>query len=159
MFKLILFIFPFKYLNECVNVSPLSERVGQELDFDLRTDTLVQYIIYGIENRHVDVHVAVDFLHALRAEISFGNHLHLYLRTFHAIALAYHSSEGAVAGEVAVTRYEQVAQIYRIVHTTVDRVDGCEEAMHLLYGVRHEYRLEVVTILQTTTDTCCNGTS
>ena len=103
------------------------------------------------------MHVAIDFLHTLRAEKSLGYHLHLYLRTFHAIALAYHGSEGAVAGEVAVTRYEQVAQIYRIVHTTVDRVDGSEEAMHLLYGVRHEYRLEVVTILQTTTDTCCNG--
>jgi hypothetical protein len=53
----------------------LSERVGQELDFDLRTDALVQYIIYSIENRHVDVHVAIDFLHTLGAEISFCNHL------------------------------------------------------------------------------------
>ena len=88
----------------------LSERVGQEFDFDLRTDALVQYIIYSIENRHVDVHVAIDFLHTLRAEKSLGYHLHLYLSTFHAIALAYHGSEGAVAGEVAVTRYEQVAQ-------------------------------------------------
>ena len=89
----------------------LSERVGQEFDFDLRTDALVQYIIYSIENRHVDVHVAIDFLHTLGAGISFCNHLHLYLRTLHALALAYHGSEGAVAGKVAVTCYEQVAQI------------------------------------------------
>ena len=71
----------------------LSERVGQEFDFDLRTDALVQYIIYGIEDWHVDVHVAIDFLHALGAEISLGNHLHLYLRTLHAVTFAYHGSE------------------------------------------------------------------
>ena len=53
----------------------------------------------------------IDFLHTLGAEISFCNHLHLYLRTLHAVALAYHGSEGAVAGKVAVTCYKQVAQI------------------------------------------------
>ena len=70
----------------------LSERIGQEFDFDLRTDALVQYIIYSIENRHIDVHVAVDFLHTLGAEISFGNYLHPYLCTLHAVALAYHGT-------------------------------------------------------------------
>ena len=99
------------------------------------TDAFIQYIIYGIEDWHVDVHVAIDFLHTLRTKVSLGNHLHLYLRTLHAVAFTSHGSEGTVAGEVALTRHEQVAQIYRVVHTTFDRVDGCKEAMHLLNSV------------------------
>ena len=57
----------------------LSEGICEELDFYLGVDALVQYIIYGIEDGHVDVHVAVDFLHTLGAEEALGNHLHLYL--------------------------------------------------------------------------------
>ena len=38
----------------------LSEGIGEELDFYLGIDALVQYVIYGIEDGHVDVHVAVD---------------------------------------------------------------------------------------------------
>ena len=36
-------------------------------------------------------------------------------------------------------------------------MDGCQEAVHFLNGIRHEDRLEVVTILQSATDTCCDG--
>ena len=75
----------------------LTETVGKKLDLDLRGDTLVQYIIYGIEDGHVDMHVAVDFLHALGAEESLGNHLHFNLGRLHAVALANHGAEGAVA--------------------------------------------------------------
>ena len=34
----------------------------------------------------------ISFIH-FSAEISFCNHLHLYLRTLHAVALAYHGSK------------------------------------------------------------------
>ena len=103
------------------------------------------------------MHVAIDFLHALGAEISLCNHLHLYLCTLHAVTLAYHGSEGAVAREVAVSRHEQVAEVDRVVHASLDGVHGSEEAVHLLHGVRHEHRLEVVAILQSSTDTGSNG--
>ena len=57
----------------------LPEGIGEELDFYLGTDALVENVIDGIEDRHVDVHVAVDFLHALGAEESLGYHLHFNL--------------------------------------------------------------------------------
>ena len=57
----------------------LAERVGEELDFNLWRDAFVENVVDGIEDRHVDMHAAVDLLHALRAEIALGNHLHLNL--------------------------------------------------------------------------------
>ena len=75
----------------------LSEGIGEELDFDLGGDALVEDVVHGIEDGHVDVAVAIDFLHTLRAEIALGNHLHLYLGRLDAVALAYHGTEGAVA--------------------------------------------------------------
>ena len=93
--------------NEAAEKS--AEGVGEELDFYLGADALVQYIIYGVEDGHVDVPVTVNFLHALCAEKAFGNHLHLYLCRLDAVALANHRAEGAVAGEIAVARDEQVA--------------------------------------------------
>ena len=103
------------------------------------------------------MHVAVDLLHAFRSEVAFGNHLHLYLCALHGVALAYHGSEGAVAAEVGISRYEQVAQIYRVVDITLHRVNGSEEAVHLLHGIRHEDGLEVVAVFQSAADACGNG--
>ena len=34
---------------------------------------------------------------------------------------------------------------------------GLQEAVHLLHGVRYQYCLEVITVLQTTTDAGGNG--
>ena len=135
----------------------LSEGICEELDFYLGVDALVQYIIYGIEDGHVDVHVAVDLLHTLGAEESLGNHLHLNLGRFHAVAFADHGTKGAVAGEIAVTGHQQVAHIDGIVDVTVEGSHGTEETVHLKRGIRHQYGLEVVTVFQTRTDTGGNG--
>ena len=86
-----------------------------------------------------------------------GYHLHLYLGALYAVALTNHGAKGAVTREIAVTSYQQVAKVNAVVSIALKGIDGCEEAVHLLYGVGHEYRLEVVAILQTAADTGCNG--
>ena len=103
------------------------------------------------------MHVAVDFLHALRTEISLGNHFHLYLRRLHRIALSDHRAKGAVAREVRVAGHQQVADIHAVVDAALDGMDGCQEARHLLHGIRHEHRLEVVAILQARADAGGDG--
>ena len=135
----------------------LTETVGKKLDLDLRGDTLVQYIIYGIEDGHVDMHVAVDLLHTLRTEVALGNHLHLNLCRFHAVALTNHGTEGAVTREVAVASYEEVAHINRVVDVPFDGVNGVQEPVHLLHSVRHQYALEVITVFQSAAGPCGNG--
>ena len=99
----------------------LPEGIGEELDFYLGVDALVQYIIYGIEDGHVDMAVAVNLLHTLGAEIALGNHLHLNLGTLDAVALANHGAEGAVAREVGVARDEEVAHIDAVGNVALER--------------------------------------
>ena len=104
------------------------------------------------------MHVAVDFLHALRSEVSFGYHLHLHLRRLDVIALAYHRSEGAVSREVAVARDELVAQIYAVDDASLlHGTHACEEALHLLHGVGHKHRLEVIAVLESAAYTRSDG--
>ena len=74
----------------------LSERIRQQFDLDLRSDALVEDVVDGIEDGHVDMTVAIDLLHTLRAEVALGNHLHLDLSGFDTVAFADHRSEGAV---------------------------------------------------------------
>ena len=97
-----------------MDFSTSTEAVGKQFYLYLWTNPLVENIINGIENRHIYVHPAVDFLPTLRSEISLGNHFHLYLRRLHVVALTYHRTERAVAGKVRVARYKQVAQVNRI---------------------------------------------
>ena len=59
--------------------APLSERVGEEFDFDGGRDAFVQYIIYGVEDGHIDVEVAVDGLHTFRTEVALRYHFHFDL--------------------------------------------------------------------------------
>ena len=120
-------------------------------------DTLVQNVVDGIEDGHVDVPVAVDLLHALRTEVALGNHLHLYLCGFYAVAFSDHRSEGAVTREIAIARYEQVAQVHAVVGIALDGVDGGQETVHLLHGIGHKYGLEIVAIFQSVADARCNG--
>ena len=101
--------------------------------------------------------MTVDLLHTLGAKITLGYHLHLYLGALNAVALTNHGAKGAVTREVAVTRYQKVAQVNAIVGIALQWINGCKEAVHLLDGIGHENRLEVVAILQTATDTSCDG--
>ena len=101
--------------------------------------------------------VLVDVLHALRGKVTFGYHLHLELRTLHAVALTNHRAEDAVAAEVRVARHEQVARIDALRDAAVDGMHGVEEALHLLNGITDEDSLEVVAVLQSVTNACCNG--
>ena len=135
----------------------LSERFAQQLDFDGGADAFVENVIDGIENGHVDVQVLVDVLHALCCEVALGNHLHLELGALDAIPLPYHRSEDTIATEIRVARHEQVACIDAFGDATVNWVNGVEEAFHLLNGVADEDGLEVVAVLESVTDTCCDG--
>ena len=101
--------------------------------------------------------VSVHFLDTFGAVITFGNHFHFYLCAFHGVAFTNHGTEHTVTAEIGVCRYEQVAQISRIVDGTLYRVNGVQQTVHLLNGVRYEYCLEIVTVLQTVADTCSNG--
>ena len=135
----------------------LSERIGQEFDLDLWTDALVEDVIDSVEDGHVDVAVAVDFLHALGAEITLGNHLHLNLGTLDAVALANHGSEGAVAREVGIARDEQVTHVYGIGNVALHGADNLQETGHLLHGIGHEDGLEIVAELQSVADARSDG--
>ena len=53
-------------------VSVLSESLAQELYLDIGRDALVQDVVDGVQYGHVNVHVLVDVLHTLGAEIAFG---------------------------------------------------------------------------------------
>ena len=101
--------------------------------------------------------VSVHLLDTLRAVVAFRNHFHFNLCALYRVTLANHGAEHAVTAEVGVGRYEQVAQIGRVVDGTLHRMNGVQEAVHFLDGVRDEHRLEVVAILQTVADTCCDG--
>ncbi len=101
--------------------------------------------------------MAVDLFHALGAEEALGNHLHLYLGRLHAVALANHGAEGAVAGEIAVACDKQVAHIDGVVDVAVEWSHGAEEAVHLKRGVRHKYGLEVVAVFQSAAYTGGDG--
>ena len=99
----------------------------------------------------------VQLLDALGAVVTFRNHFHFYLRTLHGVAFANHGAEHAVTAEVGVGGHEQVAQISRVVDGAFHRMYGVEQSVHFLDGVRDEYRLEVVAILQTVADAGSDG--
>ena len=135
----------------------LSERIGQEFDFDLGTDAFVEDVVDSVEDGHVDVAVAVDFLHALGAEIALGNHLHLNLGALDAVALANHGSEGTVAREVGVARDEQVTHVDGVGNVALHGVDNLQETGHFLHGIGHEDGLEIVAELQSVADARSDG--
>ena len=97
----------------------LSKGVGEQFDFYLGSNALVENIVYCIENGHVHMPVTVDLFHALRAEISLGNHLHLHLCRFHAVALADHCAEDTVTREIGVAGDEKVAEIDRVIDSAI----------------------------------------
>ena len=85
------------------------------------------------------------------------NHFHFYLCALYRVSLANHGTEHAVTAEVGITCYEQVSQISRVVDGTLYWMHGVEQAVHFQNGVRYEYRLEIVAILQAVADTGCDG--
>ena len=102
--------------------------------------------------------VAINLLHTLCTEVALGNHLHLDLCRLDTVALPNHRTKRAVAREVRVACHQQVTQIDTVIDTAViQRIDCREETVHLLHGIGHEHSLEVITVLQSATDTCCDG--
>ena len=80
--------------------APLPEAVSKKFYLYLWRDALIEHVVDGIEDRHVDMQVTVDLLHTLSAEIALSDHLHLYLCALHAVAFSYHGTEGSVTGEL-----------------------------------------------------------
>ena len=93
-------------LNDLYGRAASSERVGQEFYFYLGSNPLVEDIVDGIEDRHIDMEVAVDLLHTFGSEIALGNHFHFYLRTLHTISFSNHRAESAVTREIGVARHK-----------------------------------------------------
>ena len=101
--------------------------------------------------------VTVHFLDTFSTIVAFGNHFHFYLCAFHGVAFTDHGTEHTVTAEIGVGCYEQVAQVSRIVDGTLYRMNGVQQTVHFLNGIRNKYCLEVVTVLQTIADTGCDS--
>ena len=101
--------------------------------------------------------VLVNVFHAFGSVESFCNHFHFDLGAFYAVSFSDHGSEYSVSAEVGITCYKQVAQINRVNDIPFYRMYCFQETVHFLCGVRHQYRLEVIAIFQSVTDTGGNG--
>ena len=101
--------------------------------------------------------MTINLLHTLGSVIPFGNHFHFNLGALHAISLTYHCAERTVTREVRVACNQQVAQINAIVHIAFQWMSYGEKAPHFLNSVGYQYRLEIIAIFQTTTDTSGNS--
>ena len=99
----------------------------------------------------------VQFLDTLGTIVPFCNHFHLYLRTLYGVSFTNHGTEDTVAAESGVSCHQQVTQIYRIINLSGYGMHCFQEPVHLLYGIGHQYGLEVVSVFQTTTDSCRDG--
>ena len=98
--------------------------------------------------------MSIGLFHALRTKIAFGNHFHFNLCAFHAIPLANHCAKGAVSREVRVTRNQQVTKIDAVVDIAFEWMYCRKKTRHLLNGIGHEHRLEVIAIFQATANAC-----
>ena len=101
--------------------------------------------------------MTVNLLHTLCAEITLCNHFHLYLGRLDGVSFAYHGAERAVSREVGIACHEQVAQIATVNDIALYRMYHLQESRHLLYGIGHQYSLEIVSELETVADTGGNG--
>ena len=99
----------------------------------------------------------VDFLDALGSVITFGYHFHFYLGAFYGISFTYHRTERTVTAEVGVSRHQHVTQINGIADVSVQWMYGLQETVHLLYGIGHEYRLEIIAVFQSAANAGGNG--
>ena len=64
----------------------LSKAICEQLDFNGGRNVLIKDIVNGIKDGHIDVELGVDLLHTFGAEVTLGNHLHLYLCTLDTVA-------------------------------------------------------------------------
>ena len=53
--------------------------------------------------------MTVNLLHTFGTEVSLGNHFHFDLGGLDAVALTDHRTKGAIAGEITVASYQQIA--------------------------------------------------
>lgn len=131
--------------------------LGKQFNLDHRRDFAIKDIVNRVENRHIDLSLGVNFLHTLGTIIAFGNHFHLHLRLLNRVAVTNEGAERVVAAVMRVASNEQVTQIDRIVDRTWCIAHGRNKAVHLLSGITHQDRLEVVAILQSMTDAGSNS--
>ena len=91
-----------KRVNDILAIATnsLLERVGQQLDFYYRRNTLIKNVVYSIDDWCVYAVVLIDFLDTLSGIVTLGNHLHFNLGILYGVALAYHASEYTVAAEL-----------------------------------------------------------
>lgn len=111
----------------------------------------------GVEDRHVDEMFLIDLVHALGAEIAFGNHLHFGLSTFDGVATPDHGAEGMVARESGVGGNQEITEVSGVGDIAGYRMDGINKAAHLLDGVGKENGLEIVAILEAVANTGHDG--
>ena len=103
------------------------------------------------------MHLAIDFFHTLGSEVAFCYHLHFNLCTLYGISLANHFAECAVSTKLAIARDKQITQVDAVVNATLGRINGRQEAVHLLNGIRKQHGLEIVAIFQAIANACRNG--
>ena len=127
--------------------------------FDFRTggSISIEDIIDGIKDGHFHLIAFVAFVHAFDTEIPFRHHIHLHLCGTHAVTSSDHLSEDAVAGEIAVARHEEVAQIGTADDTAVCGIQCREAFLHFLHGVGDEDTEEIVAIAQSQANAGSDG--
>ena len=112
--------------------------------------------------------LAAYFFDAVDGVVAFGDHFHFELCSFDAVTVAEHVAEGAVAAELGVTGYEEVAKVgeaFELTETGVgvevaiadDGRDGLHEVGHFLEGVGDEDGDDVVAVAQAAAEAGGNG--
>ena len=88
----------------------------------------------------------VELFDAFGAVISFRNHFHFYLCTFHGISFSDHGAEYPVTAEVGVGGDQQVSQIGGVIGAAVYRLTVIGEPFLFLRGVGPGARLKFVSL-------------
>ena len=130
---------------------------GQFRDKRTRFFAVVQNAVDRFGNRHLDVEFLVDLCDAFARVVTFGYHVHLHLRRLYRVAFADHQSEPAVAAELGVGSYQQVAQVGRCESVSLGRVGLFHKTRHLHGTVGDQYREEIVAVTEADADTYRDG--
>ena len=125
--------------NDWQGAFALSDGLCEEFDFQRWRDALIQDVVNGIKDGHIDAIALIDMAHATHTVVAFCDHLHFHLGVFHAITATDHLTKHTIAREVGITGHQQVAEIGTIVDISLDRIDCAQETMHFLHSTRQEH--------------------